>query len=86
MGDVLNFERSCETRNLYVRVPRNACFFGVTRELSDFMAGLPIDRAAYDRLLQLVTAQTLDAEKSGFFEGMRLGMRALAGGDVDDGS
>lgn len=63
-----------ELKGTALVVERTADFFQIARQLSDFLAGLPLDRPANDRLVELMVEQVQQAEKGAFLQGFRMGM------------
>ena len=49
-------------------------FLTAAKELSDYIAVLPLTVEQNDELVRLTVAQTVEAERNAFFEGARLGL------------
>lgn len=52
---------------------RTDIFYSTARELSDFIAALPISREENDRLIALIIQQVQDGEQGAFAQGLRIG-------------
>ena len=75
MPDHISLDDWKDMDNLSVEIPKQAVFYRVTQELSDFIDSLPISREANNRLVELMTRQTIDAEHSGFLSGFEMGLK-----------
>lgn len=47
----------------------------LSRELSDFIAALPLSREENDRLIALIIQQVQDGEQGAFAQGLRIGIQ-----------
>lgn len=54
-------------------VERTESFYSTARELSDFIAALPLSREENDRLIALIIQQVQDGEQGAFAHGLRIG-------------
>lgn len=61
-------------RGIMLEIERGPEFLTATKELSDYIAALPLTVEQNDELVRLTVAQTLEAERNAFFEGGRLGL------------
>ena len=52
---------------------RTESFYSTARELSDFIAALPISREENDRLIALIIRQVQNGEQGAFAQGLRIG-------------
>ena len=57
-----------------LEIERGPEFLAAAKELSDYIAALPLTIEQNDTLVKLTVAQTLEAERNAFFEGGRFGL------------
>lgn len=57
-----------------ITIERTPDFFQIAQQLSDYIAGLSLDRISNDRLVALMVDQVQQAEKGAFAHGFRMGM------------
>ena len=62
------------TTEATIAVKRSDQFFAKARELSDFIAHLPLGNVDNDRLVALMVEQTNIAEHGGFIHGLDIGV------------
>lgn len=61
-------------QDVLLQIERGEEFLQAARELSDFIKDLNLPNEQNDKLVKLVVAQTLAAERNAFFEGGRIGL------------
>ena len=73
MGKIIDFGTLRNEQEPALTVERTESFYSTARELSDFIASLPINRDENDRLIALIIRQVQDGEQGAFAQGLRLG-------------
>lgn len=73
MGKIIDFGKIRNEQEPALAVERTEGFYNTARELSDFIAALPISREENDRLIALIIRQVQDGEKGAFAQGLRIG-------------
>lgn len=73
MGEIIDFGKLRNGQELALAVERTESFYNTARELSDFIAALPISREENDRLIALIIQQVQDGEQGAFAHGLRIG-------------
>lgn len=58
---------------IYIKNENLESFYSTARELSDFIAALPLSREENDRLIALIIQQVQDGEQGAFAQGLRIG-------------
>ena len=61
-------------RDIWLTIARGPEFVSIAKELSNYIAALPLTVEQNDELVRLTVAQTVEAERNAFFEGARLGL------------
>ena len=72
--DFVPVETMWGDRDIWLTIERGPEFLTVAKELSDYIAELPLTVEQNDKLVRLAVAQTTKAERNAFFEGARLGL------------
>ena len=67
MGKIIDFGQLRNEQEPALAVERTESFYSTARELSDFIAALPISREENDRLIALIIQQVQDGEQGAFF-------------------
>ena len=62
-------------RDIMMEIERGPEFLAAAKELSDYVAALPLTVEQNDTLVKLTVAQTLEAERNSFLEGVRFGLK-----------
>lgn len=73
MGKIIDFGKLRSEQKPALTVERTESFYNTARELSDFIAALPISREENDRLIALIIQQVQDGEQGAFAQGLRIG-------------
>ena len=73
MGKIIDFGQLRNEQKPALAVERTESFYSTARELSDFIAALPISREKNDRLIALIIQQVQDGEQGAFAQGLRIG-------------
>lgn len=73
MGKITDFGKLRNEQKPALAVERTEGFYSTARELSDFIAALPISRGENDRLIALIIQQVQDGEQGAFAQGLRIG-------------
>ena len=73
MGKIIDFGQFRNEQEPALAVERTENFYSTARELSDFIAALPISREENDRLIALIIQQVQDGEQGAFAQGLRIG-------------
>ena len=72
--DFVPVETMWGDRDIWLTIERGPEFLTAAKELSDYIAVLPLTVEQNDELVRLTVAQTVEAERNAFFEGARLGL------------
>lgn len=73
MGKIIDFGKLKNEQEPALAVERTESFYGTARELSDFIAALPISREENGGLIALIIQQVQDGEQGAFAQGLRIG-------------
>lgn len=73
MGKIIDFGKLRNEQEPALAVERTESFYNTARELSDFIAALPIGQEENDRLIALIIRQVHDGEQGAFAQGLRIG-------------
>jgi len=73
MGKITDFGKLRNEQEPALAVERTESFYSAARELSDFIAALPISREENDRLISLIIQQVHGGEQGAFAQGLRIG-------------
>lgn len=73
MSNIIDFGKLRSEQEPALTVERTESFYSTARELSDFIAALPINREENDRLIALIIRQVQDGEQGAFAQGLRIG-------------
>lgn len=73
MGKIIDFGKLRNEQEPALAVERTESFYNTARELSDFIAALPIGQEENDRLIALIIRQVQDGEQGAFAQGLRTG-------------
>lgn len=73
MGKITDFGKLRNEQEPALAVERTESFYSTARELSDFIAALPISREENDRLIALIIQQVQGGEQGAFAQGLRIG-------------
>lgn len=60
-----------------VSVPRTEKFNEIAKELSDFVATLPLEQSDNDRLIKIIVKQINEAERGAYLAGFDMGIKAM---------
>lgn len=66
MGKIIDFGQLRNEQEPALAVERTESFYSTARELSDFIAALPLSREENDRLIALIIQQVQDGEQGAF--------------------
>ena len=69
------FETAWGERDIMMEIERGPEFLAAAKELSNYIAALPLTVEQNDELVKLTVAQTLEAERNAFLEGARFGLK-----------
>lgn len=73
MGKIIDFGKLRNEQEPALAVERTESFYNTARELSDFIAALPIGQEENDRFIALIIRQVQDGEQGAFAQGLRIG-------------
>ena len=71
MSKIIDFENTQEST---ITVERTEDFYRVARELSDFIAALPLSQPDNDKLIAIIIQQVQAGEQGAFNQGFRMGI------------
>lgn len=70
---IIDFQSIKDSQEAAITIERTDEFYSTARELSDFIAALPISREENDRLIALIIQQVQDGEQGAFYQGFHMG-------------
>ena len=74
-----------DNTNIAVSINRTEDFQKIAQQLSEFVAGLPLDQPTNDRLVALMVEQLNIAEKDAYLQGVDIGVKVANGCPRFDG-
>lgn len=74
MEKIFDFDKPEEEQEALILAERTADFYKTARELSNFIAKLPLDRSENDELINLIIKQVQAAESGAFKQGFCMGI------------
>ena len=70
---IIDFQSIKDMQDAAIQLERTENFYNVSRELSDFIEGLPLSQPDNDKLIAIIIQQVQAGEQGAFYQGFRMG-------------